>query len=186
MIPRNMVLVVSSQLHIGDIVYLLKTGSGYEAGFRLQCRANPVQLARNPESTATHSNATAADEPAPKRHKASAASLSTAPNNMSAAAAAAATPSNGSGGPFRAAIAAAAQADGCQQAAVLISKRTSAEPQMQNMPSDPQTGPLFAGVRLVDWDGHHTQMAVKKAAEEGAAVSLWLDEATTHVIARSG
>jgi len=179
-------VLLSSQLHIGDIVHLLKTGSGYEAGFKLQCRANPAQLAPDPESTATHSNITVADEPAPKRHKAAAASVLTALNGTSAAAAAAATPANGHAGPFRAAVAAAAEAGGDQHVALLTSRSAAAEAQMQDMPIDHQTGPMFAGVRLVDWDGHHTQMAVKKAAEEGADVSLWLDEATTHVIARLG
>jgi hypothetical protein len=43
---------------------------------------------------------------------------------------------------------------------------------------------MFAGVRLVDWDGHHTHLALKRAAEEGAAISQTLEPTTTHVIAR--
>jgi hypothetical protein len=43
---------------------------------------------------------------------------------------------------------------------------------------------MFAGVQLVDWDGHHTQLALKRAAEEGAAISQTIEPTTTHVIAR--
>jgi hypothetical protein len=57
-------------------------------------------------------------------------------------------------------------------------------PQPQQQQHQQQQQQLFSGVQLLDWDGHHTALALRRATELGATVSQVADDTITHIIAR--
>jgi hypothetical protein len=199
-------------------VYLLRCDGTYAAGFKLQQQQQQQQQQRSASQPHTSSipprqtlhavaGQAAADEPAVKRHKAAADSLSPPSREASDPTTAGAQHGQGSGGLFSAVIAAAAAAAAAahggspEGSAAVFSSRTWTKPQevprvgsqvkrhqgQSSQGVSPAGQPqqqLFSGVQLLDWDGHHTQLALKRVAEEGAVISQVADDNTTHILAR--
>lgn len=161
---------------MGDVLYLLRCEGSYAAGFKLQHSSTTQHACSSPSKQAPDAAAheAATDEPAAKRHKLSSALRNATQSDPSSPAAAGTQHSQDVAGPFGSTIAAAAA-----HASPVADPTTAKGPARQQ-----QQQQLFAGVRLVNWDGHHTQLALKRAAEEGAVVSQLMDDTITHVIAR--